>query len=275
MKKLLLFCFFALNLSLLNAQRLEVGVFGGYSVYSGDLSRSEFGLYFDQLGLAYGALARFDVNKWVSARISANYAEVTGNDQFGSNPDRDLNFETDVFEVSLIGEINFYGAAAFEDNFVFVPYIFGGIGLFNFNPKTEFEDTLVELQPLGTEGQGLPGYESPYQLTQIMFPLGIGAKMTFNNKITIGIEIGSRKLLTDHLDDVSGAEVNYGEVLGGNGRLAATLSNKNIDPTTEVDATYVRGGDFKDWYFISGISVAFRLNSGKGGGTPLDCFRKF
>lgn len=260
----------------MSAQRLEVGVFGGYTAYSGDLARSEFGLYLNQLGIAYGGMARLDINRLVSARLSVNFAEVIGDDQFGSNPDRQLSFRSDVFEISLAGELNLYGMATVDDDFKFVPYFFGGVGIFNFNPQTEFEDTFVDLQPLGTEGQGLPGYEAPYQLTQIMFPIGMGAKMTLNNRITIGIEVGGRRLLTDHLDDVSGAEVNYGEILRGNGRLAASLSNKQIDPSTaEVDVTYSRGGDFKDWYFISGISIAFRLNSGSSNNRGTDCFGGF
>jgi hypothetical protein len=162
-----------------------------------------------------------------------------------------------------------------NDNFLFVPYLFGGVGIFNYSPEGRFEDTFVELQPLGTEGQGLPGYEAPYQLTQFMIPLGLGAKMTLNNKITLGFEIGARKLFTDYFDDISGAEVNYRDILRGNGTLAAQLSNKSIDPNTEVDVSYIRGGDAKDWYFISGLTLAFRLNSGSRGGTPLDCFKGF
>ncbi len=261
--------------SVVQAQRLEVGVLGGYTVYSGDLSRSEFGLYFNDAGLAYGIFARYDLIKPLSVKLSINYASVMGDDANGSNPERDLNFRSDVFEVSLIGEYNLYGAANVNDDFLFVPYLFAGVGMYNFNPEGRFEDTYVELQPLGTEGQGLPGYEEPYLLTQLMIPLGLGAKMTINNKITLGLEIGARKLFTDHFDDISGAEVNYRDILRGNGALAAQMSNKTIDPNTEVDVNYIRGGEANDWYFVSGLSIAFRLNSGSRGGTPLDCFRGF
>lgn len=276
MNKILFLCIiFCSSLAVVKAQRLEVGLMGGYTVYSGDLSRSEFGLYFQDAGIAYGVFARYDIAKMISAKLSINYADSRGDDANGSNPERDLNFRSDVFEISLVGEMNLYGVAQKNDNFLFVPYLFAGIGIFNFSPEGRFEDTFVELQPLGTEGQGLPGYEAPYQLTQVMVPLGIGAKMTLNNKITIGFEIGARKLFTDHFDDISGAEVNYRDILRGNGTLAAQMSNKLIDTNTEVDVTYVRGGEAKDWYFISGISLAFRLNSGSRGGTPLDCFRGF
>jgi len=275
MKNFLLLLLIICGVSSVQGQRLEVGALGGYTVYSGDLSRSEFGLYFEDIGLAYGIFARYDIIKPVSLRLGINYAEVSGDDANGSNPQRDLNFRSDVFELSLVGELNLYGAASSSDNFLFVPYLFAGVGIFNFNPEGRFEDTYVELQPLGTEGQGLPGYEAPYQLTQVMVPLGIGAKMTINNKITVGFEVGARKLFTDHFDDISAAEVNYRDILRGNGTLAAQLSNKNIDPSTEVDETYIRGGEANDWYFITGLQVAFRLNSGSRGGTPLDCFKGF
>ncbi|MEL7120949.1 MAG: DUF6089 family protein [Bacteroidota bacterium] len=259
-----------------NAQRLEFGLFGGYSVYSGDLSRQEFGIYFDEVQLAYGVFTRMDVAKALSARLSINYATVAGNDVNGSNPDRMLQFETDVIEINLVGELNFHGTAQVNDEFKFVPYLFGGIGLYNFNPKTPFEDVMIELQPLGTEGQGLPGYEQPYNLTQINFPMGIGAKIYINNSITIGLEIGARMLLTDYFDDVSDAIVNYSDILNGKGLIAAQLSNPSIDPNSaaELNTVYTRGGGSNDWYFVSGLSVAFRLSS-KSRGRPTDCYGKF
>ena len=38
------------------------------------------------------------------------------------------------------------------------PYVTGGAAVFTFNPKAEYNGEWVALQPLGTEGQGLPQY---------------------------------------------------------------------------------------------------------------------
>ena len=49
MKKLI-FLFFLCSFQLIQAQDVELGVKGGVSLYSGDLSAKEFGVYFETLG---------------------------------------------------------------------------------------------------------------------------------------------------------------------------------------------------------------------------------
>jgi hypothetical protein len=41
----------------------------------------------------------------------------------------------------------------------------------------------------------------------------------------MGVDVGVRKIFTGYLDDVSGADVNYNNLLAGNGRVVAGLGN--------------------------------------------------
>lgn len=128
--------------------------------------------------------------------------------------------------------------------------------------------------PSAPKGKGLPGYDEPYKLTQLAIPLGIGLKILLNSNLTLGLEFGGRKLFTDYLDDISNTEVNYFDVLEGNGELAARLSNPNLVDPSPDNATYRRGGDYKDWYYIGGVSLSFRLQGsgrGMGSGRGIGC----
>ncbi len=246
-----------------NAQKLELGLWGGMALYSGDLSPKEVGLYFQELEPAGGIFLRINPVNAFSVRLGLNLTRLDAEDGASNDfTDRMLNFRTTITEVSLTGEWNLFRLGNPRRTQV-APYLYGGAGFFRFNPEARLDGQWVELQPLGTEGQGLPGYEDPYSLTQVQLPFGGGLKFIIKKNITIGLEMGGRKLFTDHLDDVSSAQVNYLDVLTGNGPLAAQLSNPNIKEP-ENDVSYRRGGEKKDWYYMGGVTFSFRFGDGDG-----------
>lgn len=247
----------------INAQKLELGLWGGMALYSGDLSPKEVGLYFQELEPAGGIFLRINPVNAFSVRLGLNLTRLDAQDGASNDfNDRMLNFRTSITEVSLTGEWNLFRLGNPRRTQV-APYLYGGAGFFRFNPEARLDGQWVELQPLGTEGQGLPGYEDPYSLTQVQLPFGGGLKFIIKKNITIGLEMGGRKLFTDHLDDVSSAQVNYLDVLTGNGPLAAQLSNPNIKEP-ENDVSYRRGGEKKDWYYMGGVTFSFRFGDGDG-----------
>jgi hypothetical protein len=141
----------------------------------------------------------------------------------------------------------------------------GGGSVFRFNPEREFDGNYIELQPLGTEAQGAPGYDEPYSLTNFALLFGGGLKFIIKERFTIGLEIGGRKTFTDYLDDVSGKQVNFLDVLENNGSLAAQLSNPKPGlPPEGENSLYTRGGEFEDWYFMGGLSFSFAFGGGTG-----------
>lgn len=261
---LLFLSFFSLPAISYAQSGTELGVMGGVSLYSGDLSPQEFGVYFNEVNPAFGAFSRFNLGRTVALRLGVSIGNIEGDDMETGRESRGLSFRSRLTEFSLIGEVNLFKLGRYQNRGM-IPYLFGGGAVFRFNPEAEFDGDFVELQPLGTEGQGLPGYEEPYKLTQFAIPMGVGVKFLLNDQITLGFEFGGRKTFTDHLDDVSDALVNYSDVLEGNGELAAALSNPSIvDPDANSDA-YRRGGQYDDWYYFGGVMLSFRLN-GTGGG---------
>ena len=116
----------------------------------------------------------------------------------------------------------------------------------------------VELQPLGTEGQGLPSYPGPYNRMQFNIPFGAGIKV-INRKVTVGFEAGARFLLTDYLDDVSSTVVNHREIFEGNSPLAARLSNPKLGGDEGIDLSYRRGSDRRDWYYMMNITLSYNF----------------
>lgn len=268
---LLSFTFFSAN-----AQTTDFGFLAGVSVYSGDLTPSELGVYFTELHPAGGLFARVNFTDRMSGRLAINYGRVSGNDNsFDRNASRRLSFRSDIAEVNLTAEVNLFTLGDKRSGTLLVPFVYAGIGLFKFNPQTLDQDQWVDLQPLGTEGQGLPTYDEPYKLIQYNIPMGVGLKLILNDEWTVGLEFGGRRLFTDYLDDVSDTVVNYQDVIKGNGEQAARLSNPRI-VDQDADVTYFRGSPFNDWYYVGGISVGYNFsggartgfNNGKGQGCP-------
>lgn len=243
----------------IQGQHLEAGLQGGVAVYQGDLSPDNFLNNFRATRPALGAFVRYNPLDMLSVRIGFTYAQLHGDDAL-SDRARNLNFDSDILEGSLTAEWNVLGYQPYGLYRVFSPYIFGGIAFFNFNPTTEFQGETVELQPLGTEGQGsanFPGRGEPYNLTEWAIPFGVGVKYAINDKWNIGLEAGMRYTFTDYLDDVSTTYVNFEDLAQANGELSALLSNRSGQPVSTGD---VRGNpDVNDWYFITTLFISYNF----------------
>ena len=169
-------------------------------------SKFSGGLFFDamyknEVGLRvegyFGSVKSYDsILKSVAATTAQRY-------------ERNLSFQSTITEISLMAELHpFYIFGDYDEGHYpppVSPYLLVGIGCFHFNPKAELNGRLLELQPLHTEGQGFSEYPhiKEYKLTQINFPVGMGARYDISPIINIRSEIVYRFLQTDYLDDVS------------------------------------------------------------------------
>jgi hypothetical protein len=100
------------------------------------------------------------------------------------------------------------------------PYVFVGVAVYHFNPYAyDTTGKKVYLQPLSTEGEGLPQYpgRKEYALTQLAIPFGGGIKFRITDRVVLAYEIGMRKLFTDYLDDVSNTYVSETVLLAAKG----------------------------------------------------------
>lgn len=269
MKKVFQILFLALLPIAAYTQHLEAGLLLGASNYLGDLSGNSGTVYLKETKPALGVLARYNVNDHLAARLSLNYSWVAGHDANITNDpfiqQRNLSFRSSILEFALMGEINIPGYQPYALSRPFSPYLFGGIAVFRFSPKTRYEGNWVPLQPLGTEGQGMAQTgKGPYALTSFAIPFGIGVKYALTDQVNLGLELGARRTFTDYLDDVSGTYVSYPELLAGNGPLAAALGNRSGErnggePAIVTTGTQRGDNTGQDWYFILGATISYNF----------------
>ncbi len=244
-------------------------------MYSGDLSASATRIYQDA-NFSGGAYLRYRPIPRIGIRINGNFGKLSS-DRMARMPDEDgrsvlvlQSFQSKLTEFNLLAEIDLFYLGDPEANY-FAPYLFGGVGVFSFDPKAPDQDgNLVSLQPLRTEGQGLaqinPRYAAaPYNLTEVVGIVGGGIRLRFAERFVVGLELGGRITGTDYIDDIGGTLVNYRDILGGQeGSQAAFFSNPAVDnPTQVTNLEYTRGGNNPDWYFVGGLT--FGITIGEGG----------
>ena len=210
----------------LNAQRgWEVGGWAGISYYFGDLN-TNYDL--STPGIAGGAIFRYNFNERLSLKFSGNYGQVSADDARSSNlfeKARNLSFQSDIIELATQFEFNFLPYIHGSEEHFFTPYLSLGMNIFRFNPKTDFNGRLVELRPLGTEGQ-FKGEE--YFTVQAGLAYAVGLKFDLNEVWSINIELGGRSLFTDYLDDVSTVYPDKSDLLQLRGEDAVALSDRSI-----------------------------------------------
>lgn len=268
MRKTFFLLFISLSV-LSNAQRIHVGVFGGVAAYNGDLTEKIFPK--NVTNGALGITVNYELSDQIMLRGGITYAIVGGADRFSEKSallDRNLAFETKVLEFSAIGE--YYLFNLYDRRIS--PYGFAGLAVYSFNPYAFNGSTQKTfLQPLSTEGQGISGYSSkPYSLTQLAIPFGGGVKFAVTDNLRVGIEMGIRKLFTDHFDDVSGNYADPADLLAAKGQLSVDMSYRG-DEVSGGNTTYPTKGaqrgsaKNKDWYYFSGLHLTYKLG-GAGGG---------
>lgn len=260
--------------STLNAQRedflsrSELLLMGGGMNYIGDLNE-ESALTLPRPAAGAGIRYRID-NRW-SLRVEVSYGQIGVDEDY--NRLRNLSFRSGILEGAVLGEFNFapFGPGATER--LWTPYIFGGVGVFHFNPMARYtlgdgEEHWAELQPLCTEGQGSTLYpdRKMYQLYQFCLPFGVGVKVRLGKVFSLAAEYGFRKTWTDYLDDVSKTYVGS-DFLIANSRDGA-LASQLADRSGEVEEGYVnavgikRGDDsLDDWYAYLHISVGISFDA--------------
>jgi hypothetical protein len=247
----------------------ELGGWIGPSYYIGDLNPYK---HYHQSHLAGGLLYRKNINKRIALRLGISYGKITGADSLSkieANVNRNLSFRSRIIEIGPIVEINFFDYEAgrkngrhYYKNFI-SPYLFIGLTYFKMNPQAVFTDDFIDLQALGTEGQGSAlSDRKKYSLNQISIPLGFGCKVSVTSRLNISLEYGIRKTFTDYLDDVSGKYVDPFALEELNGPLAANYADQSLNQegiNASNEGTMRGNPKNKDWYSFSGIVVTFCL----------------
>ncbi len=166
----------------LDEYRAELGLLGGTSFYIGDANPTKI---FNRPGVAFGILARYNINPRYTLKFSVTRAEIAGDTRDYPNKypmDRYAFFERELWDVGLNIECNFldYGLPSYKHGTKwFSPYIFVGAGLMGMDDKLN-------------------------DMTQISFnlPFGAGVKFKILNRFNAGLEWSMHTLFVDNVDAV-------------------------------------------------------------------------
>jgi hypothetical protein len=254
---------------------------------------------------SFGINYRVYPSRFINAKIGMFYTRLRGSDRenedMGENSItwfrkyRNLSFRTELLELSLSAEFNILGFQPGNMKRIISPFITAGVGMIYFDPKAPYNsdwigmqtdnsqspvtnasdysyNKWVRLQPLGTEGQGMPGYADKYKLIQPNYMFGIGVKWNVSSTVTLSWQVNHHFTFTDHLDDVS---TNYPDVKdfyahydSKKAQLAANLSvrSKEIDPSGAYSSITSDGQQrgnpgHNDSYLSSMLTVGFRITN--------------
>ncbi len=274
-KKVITFSIFCLFLAQIStAQKtptynFELGVFAGTSIYHGDLVENPAN-QIAEINPALGVNLRFNYGEIIAARANLMYGSLSGNDQNAENLSRrkrNLSFRSPIFELSVMPEFNIYKFVLPKSGYTITPAIFAGGGIFWFNPQAFYEGEWVDLQPLGTEGQGIPGNPDKYSRFAVSIPYGLIVKFALSEYTTIAWEFGYRYTFTDYLDDVGGLYPDMDMLAQTNGLKAVALSDRTSEytglPSNRTAGSFRRSSQSNDYYVFSGFSICVKLNPKK------------
>jgi hypothetical protein len=241
----------------------EYGLAFGCSQYFGNLNNS-YG--FQTINPVYGVYFRRHLNQYISVKLVTNITHVGYSDSYSNSPyqqDRNLNFESDIYEGILQAEFNFFRFTTGDPEYRYTPYLTGGIGAFYYNPYTYYEGVKYYLQPLGTEGQNAGFSGRKYTNYAMCFPIGIGFKMWLFGGVNINIEVADRLTTTQYLDDVSTTYVGNSNFPANS--IASILQNRSTNPNTLLgEAGKQRGNTSRyDQYIVGLVSLSWHLKSYK------------
>jgi hypothetical protein len=159
---------------------------------------------------------RYQLNNFIFLRSNLTWGILKGDD---ANTEqihrrgRNLSFRSGFLDLNLMAEFYLFNNA--RGNLYRLRgvrgrrglnmdlYVFAGIGGMYFNPKAEYQGQWVALQPIGTEGQGLPGEEGKYSRFTFTVPYGIGIGKSIDRYWAVNVEFTMRATFTDYIDDVS------------------------------------------------------------------------
>ena len=217
------------------------------------------------VGLRHRMTERFAINPTFS------YGRLSGDDDLTLEffrRYRNLNFKTNIYELSCNLEIAIIkdkmgaryrlkgvrGHKAYELSM----YGFIGFGGFYFNPKGQYQDKWIELQPLQTEN-------IKYNKLQFVVPVGIGIKYGIDRRWAVGFQYGLRKTFTDYIDDVSTVYADPDILRANNGEIAVIMANKSNGDFPYITKVGEQRGDptDKDSYMFAVFSINYKIRTSR------------
>ena len=205
--------------------------------------------------LALGA--RYNFYRWFSAGAELTWFMLVGDDKTDPIKEiRNLSFQSHNIELSAVIQVSLFE----EDRRFYLrqfanPYIYGGVGLVNYNPTAELDGERYNLNKLNTSGVDYSGITAS-------FPVGAGVKFRINPFFNVVLDGGYRFVLSDNLDDVSSGI--YPVPSSFTDETARLLSDRTYEtlppgtPTWAEQGKELRGNPSdNDGFFILNIKVEY------------------
>ena len=242
----------------------EISIFLGTSIFHGDVGYNALKIgntdkLFLNGKLAWGLSFRNNFNERFSINLSFKKGIISAYDNQSEDLfliNRNLDFQSNISEFSANIEFNFSHYKIGSNKFKKTLYVFTGISGFKFNPQGLSEqNTWIDLQPLGTEGQGSIVYpdKEKYSLFGMGIPIGLGYKINLNTNIAMNFSWSWTMTFTDYIDDVSTQYVSS-SILSP---LAQQMADKS---TLDFENGFQRGNSQNnDKFGFVGISIVYKI----------------
>ncbi len=240
------------------AQTWAIGFFTGGTYSYCDVS-NEF--IRENVQYAGYVFAKKKLTNSFSAVVNVGYIQIKGLDslsQSGFQNQRNLNFFTDIYEVSVAVAYQFRHQR-YLPKYSLRPFISFGIGLIYFIPQTKFHGKIYNLAKLRTSGYLYP------QIVPV-FPIRTGVQMFLTSKLQVGIDMGACITTSSDLDDIRGNSVypSPKNLPEKESRMVYDRSKHPIDSETGYGYGFpgkMRGkNDSKpDMYFTFGVSFTYTI----------------
>jgi hypothetical protein len=246
-------------------QEGEYGITAGAAHYFGDLNNRAA---INRPKIALGAFFRKQFNNYAALRLTAHFAQLGYSDQYSQNEfqrRRNLSFNTNIFEIALRGDFNFFKYIPTDPNHAFTPYATIGVGVFSYDPYAYLGGQKYFLRPLNTEGETFYQGRKAYGTMAVCIPVGFGIKYAVTDKVNISFELAYRFTTTDYIDDVSSTYVGIDKFPSVNGApsVASLLQDRSYETGDPIGAEGRQRGfsKQKDSYAIAEVGISFNIAS--------------
>ncbi len=250
-------------------QEGEFGIGLGAAHYFGDLNTKA---HLNRPKFAAGIFFRKNFGNYIALRVAGNYARLGYSDIYNDHNEfmrrRNLSFNTNIWELALQGDFNFYRFLPGNPEFRWTPYVTFGVSAFNYDPYAYLEGEKYNLRQMGTEGQNDPtSGRTPYGTMAIAVPFGLGIKYSINERFNVGFEILHRFTNTDYLDDVSQTYMDLSSFPANpdGSNPAFQLSDRSYETGTPIGVKGRQRGNSqnKDQFVTAMFYLSFNLQSYK------------
>jgi len=219
-----------------NAQvTADIGIWGGTSVYIGDLDETN---PLQPVNPNFGAYFRYNFNSRVGLR--AMFLTGSFSDE-GVIEGVETSFTKNLQDLSLQIEINYLKYILGAKKTPYTSYVTAGIGVAYF-PYEMDPAFIAGFNPAHNKGNAIID-ESEIATT---IPFGIGFKYTLGQRLGIGIEYQMRKIFSDKLDN-----------------LDDPLAYITVTNGISEEITYTDMIHNNDWSGYLGIHLTYKIYIGK------------